>query len=79
LVVPPFSGGLHCGSPVVVPVDDESPVVPPFSGGLHCSTIDELVVLAQSKGNGITAKAEPYDVGHLPVTGWRLAVDVPAR
>jgi hypothetical protein len=31
------------------------------------------------RGDGITAKAEPYNAGHLPVLGWRPAEDVPAR
>jgi hypothetical protein len=31
------------------------------------------------QGEGITAKAQPYDTGHAPVIGWRPARDIPAR
>jgi hypothetical protein len=31
------------------------------------------------RGDGSTAKAQPYDAGHPPVIGWRPAVDAPAR
>jgi hypothetical protein len=31
------------------------------------------------RGDGITAKAQPYDAGHAPVIGWRPAGDIPAR
>lgn len=31
------------------------------------------------RGDGITAKADPYDAGHLPVIGWRLAGDITVR
>ena len=30
-------------------------------------------------GDGITAKAQPYDAGHPPVIGWRPTGEVPAR
>jgi hypothetical protein len=31
------------------------------------------------RGDGVTAKAEPYDAGHAPVIGWRPAGDIPAQ
>jgi hypothetical protein len=31
------------------------------------------------RGDGATAKAEPYDAGHPAVIGWRPAGDAPAR
>jgi hypothetical protein len=31
------------------------------------------------RGDGITAKAQPYGAGHPPVIGWRLAGDIPAQ
>ena len=40
-VVPPLSGGLHCGWPLAFPpMSSAADVVPPLSGGLHCGMIN---------------------------------------
>jgi hypothetical protein len=35
-VIPPITGGLHCGSPIRGLCRPGYPVIPPISGGLHC-------------------------------------------
>ena len=45
-VLPPFSGGLHCGSLYSVCLSDCGHMLPPFDGGLHC-------------GGGLTYTADP--------------------
>ena len=36
LVLPPFTGGLHCGTKQIDQIGTIIAVFPPFDGGLHC-------------------------------------------
>jgi len=39
-VLPPFNGGLHCGTDQYAQIAGlMQPVLPPFNGGLHCGSL----------------------------------------
>ena len=46
-VLPPFSGGLHCGQYADNGPNIHSIVLPPFSGGLHCGSRVGLMMVCR--------------------------------
>src|SRR5579875_3773646 len=39
-VIPPITGGLHCGNVPAATSAGRRPVIPPITGGLHCGRVD---------------------------------------
>src|SRR5579875_245625 len=39
-VIPPITGGLHCGTVPAATSAGRRPVIPPITGGLHCGRVD---------------------------------------